>query len=82
MVFSGKGKLDAQSLLGKVNHRRGAAGKSARAFHWWPWWATLETTLSSLRYGVCLAIVQHQPCGRTLPAKPHSKSDCTDDMDI
>lgn len=36
MVFSGEGKLDAQSLLGKVVI--GVARRaSARAFRWWPW---------------------------------------------
>ena len=47
-------------------------GQSARAFRWWPWWATLETTLKRLTIWVCrrcsASTVWPYPSGKQSPA--------------
>lgn len=81
MVFSGEGKLDASRCWARWSSAwRG--GQSARAFRWWPWWATLETTLKRLTIWVCrrcsASTVWAVPFRE---AKPRSKSDLALTMD-
>ena len=79
MVFSGEGKLDAQSLLGKVVIG-GRGGQSARAFRWWPV-GDIGDNIEGLTIWVCRRFSINRVAVPFREAKPRSKSDLALTMD-